>query len=259
MHFWQHITKHQKGILLYVVASKGSSPGRQGFRMWVSETREMYGSIGGGIMEHKLVELAKSKLQNNDLKIVFKHQVHSKSVTGNQSGMICSGEQSIVLIPIREKDIPVIEQIVNCLQSGNSGTIKISPQLGPNELKFNPTKPNEPYTFNFVDEQNWQYSEQIGFKKFAYIIGGGHVSHALSKILIDLDFHCTIIDDRQNLHTLENNSYAHQKIMKNLGYTEEQLSTIHSPIGMDIKSRTPQEIAISIGAQLIQLCNKNLP
>ena len=42
-------------MLLCVLESKGSSPGRQGFFMAVNEAGEMEGSIGGGIMEHKFV------------------------------------------------------------------------------------------------------------------------------------------------------------------------------------------------------------
>jgi len=57
--------------LLYVLESKGSSPGRQGFLMAVNANGEMAGSIGGGIMEHKFVELVKEKLRipNSKLEI----------------------------------------------------------------------------------------------------------------------------------------------------------------------------------------------
>ncbi len=51
-------------MLLYVLESKGSSPGRQGFFMVVNATGEMEGSVGGGIVEHKFVELAKEQLKN---------------------------------------------------------------------------------------------------------------------------------------------------------------------------------------------------
>ena len=50
-------------MLLYVLESKGSSPGRQGFFMAVTAEGKMEGSIGGGIMEHKFVEMAREKLQ----------------------------------------------------------------------------------------------------------------------------------------------------------------------------------------------------
>lgn len=317
MEFWKHILQlilqHKSGVLLYVLESKGSSPGRQGFRMMVTATGEMTGSIGGGIMEHKMVELAKSKLRTNDLSVLFKRQIHSKLVANNQSGMICSGEQSIALIPISEKEIPLLEKIIKNLEKGENCVLQISP----NGIDLSEIIPKKSYEFQFKNEQNWQYIEKMGFKKFAYIIGGGHVGKALSRVLVDLEFYCTIIDDREQLHTLENNIYAHRKItadyeeleqyipegedvfifimtfgyrtdlvalqalinkqvafkgmmgskkkvkelmeeMISLGYPKEQLATVHSPIGLNIKSRTPQEIAISIAAQLIQQSNKEL-
>ncbi len=211
MHFWQHIiqclSQHKKLVLLYVLDSQGSSPGRQGFRMVVAENGEMIGSIGGGIMEHKLVELAKSKLSNHDFSIILKHQIHSKTATENQSGMICSGEQYVTLIPILQKETKLIEQIITCIQKGENGKLNISPE----GLSFQEGISNKPYSFKLINEHNWQYTEKIGFKKFAYIVGGGHVGKALTKVLVDLEYHCTVIDNREHLNTLENNHYAHQK------------------------------------------------
>src|SRR5215210_8695139 len=80
-------------MLLYVLESKGSSPGRQGFFMAVNAKGEMEGSIGGGIMEHKFVEMAKEKLRaaSSELRVgQLKRQLHDKSAAKNQSGMICS-------------------------------------------------------------------------------------------------------------------------------------------------------------------------
>ena len=96
---WQLIEKclqqKEEVMLLYVLESKGSSPGRQGFFMAVNSSGEISGSLGGGIMEHKFVERAKSKLKRSAVEISIHHQVHDKQAGTNQSGMICSGEQTI--------------------------------------------------------------------------------------------------------------------------------------------------------------------
>jgi xanthine dehydrogenase accessory factor len=42
------------------------------------------------------------------------------------------------------------------------------------------------------------------------------------------------------------------------GISKEKIKKIHAPIGMQIKSQTPEEIAISIAAEIIQIKNKNL-
>ncbi len=41
------------------------------------------------------------------------------------------------------------------------------------------------------------------------------------------------------------------------GFTQEELDNIYAPIGLSIKSETPEEIAVSIAAQIIQIKNLN--
>ncbi len=105
---WNLISKSLKEkipvMLLYVVESHGSSPGRQGFFMAVTAEGTMEGSVGGGIMEHKFVEMAKQMLKDHSKEILLKKQVHDKNVEANKSGMICSGEQTILLYIIQKKD-----------------------------------------------------------------------------------------------------------------------------------------------------------
>ena len=110
-------------MLLYVLESSGSSPGRQGFFMAVNANNEMAGSIGGGIMEHKFVEMAKASLEagvegretgagSREAGHTIKKQIHDKSASKNQSGMICSGEQTILLYPVKEGDHRVVQDII---------------------------------------------------------------------------------------------------------------------------------------------------
>ncbi len=37
------------------------------------------------------------------------------------------------------------------------------------------------------------------------------------------------------------------------GYSKEEVSNVHAPIGLDIKAQTPAEISISILAELIKI------
>src|SRR3990167_5129914 len=90
--------------LLYVLESSGSSPGRQGFFMAVNANGKMGGSIGGGIMEHRFVEIAKKKLIQ-DQHFMIRKQVHVKVFGKNSSGMICSCEQSILLYSVISDDM----------------------------------------------------------------------------------------------------------------------------------------------------------
>ena len=43
------------------------------------------------------------------------------------------------------------------------------------------------------------------------------------------------------------------------GINERKLQAIHTPVGLSIKSQTPEEIAVSIAAEIIREKNKALP
>ena len=45
--------------------------------------------------------------------------------------------------------------------------------------------------------------------------------------------------------------------IKKTGISEELIDTIHSPIGLEIYSETPSEIAISIAAEIIKAKNSS--
>ena len=302
-------------MLLYVLKSSGSSPGRQGFAMAVNALEEMEGSIGGGIMEHKFVEMAKEQLRQNAPTIDVRQQFHDKKAAKNQSGMICSGEQTILLYTVKPEEKTQIDQLVESLEFYENGLLRLSPQ----GIQFSNALAEKDYFFKMKSEYDWLYEEKTGYKNHVYIVGGGHCSLALSRLLYTLDFYIRIFDNRTELNTLAENCYAHQKTLVNdytnlkhlvpsgknhyviimtLGYRTdfvvlkslidknfaylgvlgskkkiaemfktyikagtppERLKKIYSPIGLRIKSQTPEEIAISITAQIIKVKNKHQP
>jgi xanthine dehydrogenase accessory factor len=320
---WQLIYKSlvQKvpALLLYVLESKGSSPGRQGFFMAVNSAGEMEGSIGGGIMEHKFVEMAKKKLQaasNKELGSSITRQFHDKSAAKNRSGMICSGEQTNFLYRMQPDDLDDVNSLIECLQNNKNGLLELSPS----GFSFSEEKEIvENFHFEFHSEENWIYREKIGYKNILYIIGGGHCSLALSGIMSLTDFYIHLVDDRKELNTFEENNFVHQKtivddygeleklilsnentyvVVMTFGYrtddiairalskksfayfgllgsiakikkmfsgyrkegiAEKDLQKIHAPVGLPINSQTPEEIAISIAAEIIQVKNQKKP
>src|SRR5258707_14203864 len=43
------------------------------------------------------------------------------------------------------------------------------------------------------------------------------------------------------------------KALKDRGLTDEQIARIHAPIGLELQAETPQEIAVSIMAEIIMV------
>ena len=314
MYFWQFIhskLKEEKVVYtMTVIHHSGSSPGRQGFKMAVASDNEIYGSIGGGVMEYNLVELCKDLLNKDEHKTFLKHQNHKGSRNGG-SGMICSGEQTVVFHALDKSFISVIENILECLQNNQMGSLSLTQT----SFYFSHKISDKKYQYEVKNENDWFFEEQLGFKETLYIVGGGHIALAASKLFVQLGFYVVVFDNRDNLNTFEQNSHAHKKhiinyntvaeyipegvdnyvaimtnkytddklvltklirnqykfvgvlgskvklktmfeVMQNEGYVKGELAKVHAPIGLAITSQTPEEIAVSIAAQIIELKNK---
>ena len=239
MKFWSEINEYLKRgeplVLLYVVQSVGSSPGRQGFRMFVAAD-EFVGSIGGGAMEHKLVELAKSKLKKGRFPAFIRRQIHQSNIPKDKSGMICSGEQTVTFVYLDESDLGAIESICQGI-----GAFSISEQ----GIFFHDNVVYEQHHFN---SKKWEYIESLNIQNTIYIVGGGHVGLALSKTLFDLDFRVIVLDNRQDLNTMENNQYASEK--KVIDYSQ---------IGSIIpEGNTTYVVLMSFGYKTDKECMQNL-
>ena len=292
---WQFITNalnhEQTVMLLIVVDSQGSTPAKIGAKLAVTQT-QTYGTIGGGAIEHALIKQARQQLTQANFHYQITHH-HHQPKHENASGMICGGSQTVLMYACQQKELPLYQQLctsklltLNITSSGihlNSTFTKASLEM---------------------QNQTWLYQETLNQKKHAYIIGGGHVSLALSRILTTLDYHITVIEQRDNIETFINNHYAdgklnssyqqlntlilensyvfimthshktdalalsqlHDKPLAYLGLlgSKQKIAeltkgykhcTLHAPIGLNIHSHTPEEIAVSIAAELIQLNN----
>jgi xanthine dehydrogenase accessory factor len=302
-------------MLLYVLESKGSSPGRQGFFMAVAADGKMEGSIGGGIMEHKFVEMARDKFKVQSLKFKvgeLKKQIHDKSAAKNQSGMICSGEQTVWFYHVQQKDESSIAKIISCFERNENATLQLSAE----GIGFLNETPVKSFYFSMKDESDWEYQEKLGYHNHLYIVGSGHCALALSKLMSAMDFYIHLFDDREDLLTMNQNDSVHEKrvvksykelaslipsgennyvVVMTFGYrtddmavrallpkdfkyfgllgskkkiekmfddykkegiSEALLKKIHAPIGIQIKSETSEEIAVSIAAEIINIKNQ---
>jgi xanthine dehydrogenase accessory factor len=311
MDVWKFILpKLEEGIdvqLIYVLESEGSSPGRKGFKMAVAADGTFSGTIGGGIMEHKLVEKAKSMLEQNEKHVLLMRQHHDKEKTKDRSGMICSGSQLNAFIPLTSSDKETIRKLVN----GEQNSLQLSPR---GLVIANRTTEGLQYS----SDGDWIYIEPVNQQPVIHIIGGGHVGLALSELMNFLGFYIKLYDDRPELNTIAANSFADEKHLVNydniaqhfnqaaddyvvimtIGYRTDKivlkqlinkpsfylgllgsdhkiktlfnelkaegisagsLLKIHTPIGINILSKTTKEIAVSIAAEIIREKNKDLP
>jgi xanthine dehydrogenase accessory factor len=312
--FWQWIIEKvgagEKIALLWVAQSRGSSPGRAGFAMAVGASGQLKGTIGGGIMEHKLVELAKNALQKNDFQPKLIPQFHDKNQKKNQSGMICSGAQTIILMPLSGENLAVLAEILAAWTDENRQLDLIISPLGLALAAGNSAA-------SLTEGEHWQYRGQLVQRERVHIFGAGHSGLALSELMLFLGFEVHIYDDRAELNTLKANHFAHQTlidyaqieatvelnpsdfvVIMTVGYRSDKIvlkqlihkplrylgmlgssakiatlrqellsegisqsdwARVFTPIGLSIHSKTVQEIAVSIAAEIIRHKNADAP
>lgn len=298
-------------MILAVVDSAGASPGKAGFKMAIAANGERCGTIGGGIMEVNWTERSLKLLRDGNVQFEAKRIFHSRETEHEQSGLICSGSQTLLTMPLDALAKDWIASILDVYQQKQFGCLKVSAS----GYSFEPNKLyEEDFSFTASRQNDWLYRENLGVLDTVYIIGSGHVGLALSRVMATLDFRVVAIDDRGTVETFVKNSYADEKILssydmlheivkegnrsyvalvttaytrdeaalksiinKNLKYiglmgspaktkhifddlqregiAREQLQRIHSPIGVPIGSHSPEEIAISIAAEIIKVRN----
>lgn len=314
--FIDHKINADSGIILMIVAdSSKSSPGRPGFKMAVSSDGDLAGTIGGGIMEHNLVEECRSYLGNNKNISLVKKLYHNKNAEGEKSGLICGGTQTIIFKSLNTDNSRFIKGLLESYNNLSGGTLLIDDS----GLTFDAGKMTEPdIWFNYDSEDNWNYKEFSGFPETVFVIGGGHVGLAVSKQMSLLDFYVVTIDSRKDVATMINNHYADKKLVlpydeigkyviesnktyavivthghdtdltalrsiinKKLAYIglmgskrkiksvfnklaesgidEALLEKVHAPVGLEIEAESPEEIAVSIAAEIIKVKNVSVP
>ena len=80
------------GVDVRIVEKHGSAPRSVGSQMFVSEDGKLYGTIGGGAIENRSIELAKQMLKDN----LSYHLEQFTLDASSDLGMICGGNAKVI-------------------------------------------------------------------------------------------------------------------------------------------------------------------
>ena len=295
--------------LVVMVDSTGSGPNRPGAKMAIDADGHQSGTVGGGSSEFALVNVAGQMLSEPERELSKLIKMSHKPAAGTEgSGMICSGEQQFAVLVLDESDLPAITAIVTAEAENQSAKITITPD----GLEFLPNESFGGTEFKESADGWWCYTESLGGGIVVSLIGGGHVSLALSPLLSKLGMRVRVLDNRSGLATMAENCSADEKLvidyasmrqyipagkmsyvcimtfghkhdfevleqlaeyplgylglmgspakirqiwqlLRERGISQAALDKIYAPIGVPIASNTPDEIAVSIAAQLIDV------
>lgn len=232
-----------------VIETKGSVPRRSGSKMLVYTDGSTDGSVGGGAVEAQTVEAALKALKDG------KPQILHYTLNPQEEGAVgvCGGNVSVYIEPQMTQPILLI------LGAGHVGksVAKFAQLLDFRVIVSDDraelcTSEEIPGKVEFLPCLMEKIPEHLEINEQVYIVGvsrGSDVDVAgLPAILEHKPAYIGLIGSKKRWASTKN-------ALMELGVPEERIAWIKSPIGLYIKAETPDEIAISILAEVIQVRN----
>jgi xanthine dehydrogenase accessory factor len=228
------------------VATTGSTPQRVGAKMLVFADGRLVGTIGGGCYENDAFWKAREAITNRRPQLV--HYELSDDFA-QETGLICGGQMDVYIEPIE----PSPELYV--VGAGHVGfhLARLAHEVGfrvhvaDDREKF-ANRERFPTAAEIVvdDIPAWIARTKIPPHAYVVILTRGHTNDLEAlRALAPRDLrYLGLIGSRAKVARIYDALTAD-------AMPAEQLRNVHAPIGLDIGAVTPQEIAVSILAELI--------
>ena len=238
----------RKAAVATIVGTKGSTPREVGAKMLIHEDGKILGTIGGGCMEAEVWQEAMKVIAGDKPKTIH------FDLTGRaaeESGMICGGVMDIYIEPI----VPTPRVFIFGGGHISLFVSKMSTMVGFQVVVID-DRPQ------FANQERFPEAEEVIAEEFPFVLPKLQVNrstylvivtrgHAYDQEVLEWALgkevkYIGMIGSRKKIQTVYNN-------LKEKGFTPDQLQRVHAPIGLDIGALTPEEIAVSIVAEMIKV------
>ena len=231
--------------LCIVIETTGSVPRKAGTKMLVFSDGGSLGTVGGGGVETLSTEAALLALKDGQTRLVH----YSLDDSGSSSVGICGGTMTVYIEP--QVSLPLL-LIVGAGHVGKAVARAAAPlgfRVVLTDDRMEALDPAEyPAKVSFVSSRMSDLPKVLEFSKNTFVVDvtrGSDVDIEGLPAILEQEFAYLGI-----IGSLKRWAHTRQGLLDR-GVSPEQLKRIKSPIGMDIKGETPEEIAISILAEVI--------
>jgi len=244
------LSKNEIAWLVTVVHTDGSTPGKIGMKMLVKESGELLGTIGGGTIEKLIIDkiITEKFVQG----VLLSFDLGSDGVF-IKTGMICGGQQEVFVEPLfTNRRLYIIggghcgQALAELMAKSNFMVTVID------ERQEWITPEKHPYATTLVQAEFNDMANHIVFTPETFIVVMTHSHNLDEKVLqefIDREYkYLGVIGSKTKAKTIL------QHLQKN-NCQLQKLQKIFMPIGFDLGTQTPYEIAISIAAQILAVKN----
>ena len=246
------INRGETIALVTIVETKGSTPREAGAKMVVGKDGLIAGTIGGGVTEARVIEEAKQAIKGEKGRFLTYHL--TKEAAALDEGAICGGDMKVFIDVLQPKEEILIfgaghiSVYVSKLAKmvGFKVTIIDDRKEFANQDRF-------PEADEIIAEDTEKALRNLNIAPSTYIIivTRGHLKdeEVLASVVRSNAAYIGMIGSCKKNATV----FQH---LEEQGISQEELDKIHAPIGIDIKAQTPEEIAVSIIAEIIQVRRK---
>jgi xanthine dehydrogenase accessory factor len=237
----------EEAALVTVVRASGSTPREEGAKMLVRPDGSIMGTIGGGSLEAQIIKEAVKVIRQGKPKSIHRSLDAEKA----EDGMICGGDLEVFIEPILTPP---------ALYIFGGGHIALALTKMGKLCGFDITVVDDRAEFAssgrfpgaeviFAEEFAGSF-DRVKIDKSSYIVIVTH-GHKYDEVVLEWALttpakYIGMIGSKTKNETI----YSH---LRSRGVSQKNLDRVHAPIGLAIEAQTPEEIAVSILAEIIEV------
>ncbi len=236
----------EPAALVTVIATEGSTPQKAGAKMLVYPDGRIVGTIGGGCLESEMTWRARQAIDAR------KSQLASYELTADQAGedgLVCGGRMQVFIEPIESTPTLCLFGAGHVAQPlariAKAAGFRV--EVVDDRLKFASAERFPEADLVLVsDFASAAEKLTLGRNSYAVVVTRGHGSDAAALAAClgrGLRFVGLLASRPKAVHVLS--------ALEERGVPLEELAQVHSPLGVEIGAVTPEEIAVSILAEMI--------
>ena len=240
------LARGESAALVTIIRTEGSTPQRVGAKMLVFADGRSVGTIGGGCYENDAFWKARQALETRK-PLVARYELADD--IAEESGLICGGQMDVYIEPIEAAPhlylIGAGHVAYHLAQAAAPVGFKV--HVLDDRDKFANTE-RFPDAEEVVVDSIPAWLESVAFPANAYVViltrGHRHDLDALRALAPRELRYLGLIGSRAKVARLF-------EALRDESVPLDALRKLHAPVGLDIGAITPQEIAVSIIAELV--------
>lgn len=236
----------QKAALATIVTVNGSIPSYESAKLLVREDGSMVGTVGGGCVEAEVWAAAREVIQTE------KPRKMSFNLAGDalyDNGLICGGQLEIFIEPI----LPV--QTVYVFGAGH---VSLSLSKAAKLAGFRTVVVDN--RENFANRERFPEADEVYAEEFEEVFPKLSVSESSYLVIVTRGhkddmrvLRWAVATPARYIGMIGSKRKALEvfKELEKEGLSRSQLERVHTPMGLEIGALMPEEIAVSVVAELI--------